>query len=112
MRADAADQIFGLEEAMAKLPRVLQVSAVDEFFDSFEDGSLHKVGRFSFYHSSANRWKQAVRFLLIGDVFWFDLYYVQDQKGRWCLALACASLDNPPTVASLRAKGGYLPTDL
>jgi hypothetical protein len=106
---DDENLVFGLKEAVAKLPQVLQEPAIEEFFEGFELWSLRKVGALKFLHDSTRRWKPAVRFLLVGDVFWFDLYYVQDGKKRWCLATASVSLDDPPSVASLRAKGGYLP---
>jgi hypothetical protein len=106
---DDEELIFGLKEAVAKLPQVLRQPAVKEFFEGFELCPLRKVGTFTFYHDTSRCWKQAVRFLLVGDVFWFDLYYVKDRKGCWCLAAASVSLDDPPTVESLRARGGYLP---
>jgi hypothetical protein len=106
---DDEELVFGLNEAVAKMPQTLREPAIKEFFEGFELWSLRKVGTLTFYHDSSRRWKRAVRFLLVGDVFWFDLYYVKDRKGRWCLAVASVSLDDPPSVESLRARGGYLP---
>jgi hypothetical protein len=104
---DDDDGVFGLGRALSTLPSVLREPARAEFWEALLAGEGRLVGKLTFHHGRTGRAKVAARYLMIGDVFWFDAYALKDCEGRLALAIASVSLDDPPCVASLRSLGGY-----
>jgi hypothetical protein len=104
---DDDEGVFGLGRALSTLPSILREPARAEFWEALFADESRLVGKFTFHHGRIGRTKVAARYLIIGDVFWFDAYALKDCDGRLALAVASVSLDDPPSVALLQSLGGY-----
>lgn len=103
---DDCDEI-GLSDAVKRLPVVLRESAVADFWDAVERGSISLIGTFKHQISDTGRSRTVSLFHVIGDIFSFELLHLKNSAGVLVPVVRNVSLDSLPSKRAMQEEGRY-----